>query len=283
MEFAAASGWAFSFGYKYDDVSAAHLAVRGNPELDGPSEVFAFLPRLFGFEYEMARARDHEELWRFVVKYVEAGTPIMCEHLDGGLITGHQEHDGRRQLYFDGTVAPGWIDIDKLQPHAVYVLKRKRDASPRDEITRRALTRAAAKGSAHRWGGIPQGMAALQAYLADVQDASKCFDETEEWFCWAAFERLMARRCGEVWLRSTAGQLTDRADELTLVAAERYGKAFERYERYLSEVSAGAQSAKSLRDRARTPRRIAVIAPLLEEAVAAEGEGLVALEQAIQA
>ncbi len=62
--------------------------------------------------------------------------------------------------------------------------------------------------------GIPQGMAALQQYLADVSDESKDFAECEEWFCWAAFERLMARRCSEVWLRSITGHLDGEAAEL---------------------------------------------------------------------
>ena len=36
MEFAAATGWAFSFGYLYDGVWPAHMAVRGTPGGDVP-------------------------------------------------------------------------------------------------------------------------------------------------------------------------------------------------------------------------------------------------------
>ena len=282
MEFAAASGWAFSYAYQYDDISAAYMAVRGDPKSDGPFEVFASLPEQYGFGYDMARTCDHEKLWDFVVKHVDAGRPIMSEHMDGGLITGYQEHEGRRQLYFDGTVASGWIDLDKLNPHAVYVLVKEHDALRRDEITRRSLERAVAKGSAHQWRGTPQGMAALQAYLADVRDTTKSFAQTEEWFCWAAFERLMARRCCEIWLGKTAEKLKGEARKLTLIAAGHYGQAFEHYEEYRSEVSADEQSTESLRDRARTPERVAVIAPLLEQGIAAEAAGLEALRGVVR-
>jgi len=281
MEFAAASGWAFSFAYRYDDISPAFMAVRGRPESDGPLEVFAFLPGHLGFGYDMALTRDADALWDFVKKYSDAGTPIMSEHLDGGLITGYREVDGKRQLYFDGTVMPGWIDVGDLNPYAVYVLVKQRDALPREQITRLALKRAVFKGSAHDWHETRQGMAALRAYLADVRDPARDFASTGEWFCWAAFERLMARRCCAVWLQSAAEQLAGEARDRTLTAAGHYEQAFEHYERYRSEVSAGEPTPRSLQERARAPQRIATIAPLLERAIAAERDGLAALERAV--
>jgi hypothetical protein len=134
MEFAAASGWAFSFAYTYDDISPAYMAVRGNTQYDGPFEVFAFLPDKFGCGYDMALTREHEVLWDFVKRLVDADTPIMSEHLDGGLISGYQEAEGKRQLYFDGTVGSGWIDVDGLNPHAVYVLVEQRNPMPPKDI-----------------------------------------------------------------------------------------------------------------------------------------------------
>jgi len=73
---------------------------------------------------------------------------------------------------------------------------------------------------------MPQGRAALRTYLADVSDETKDFSKTEEWFCWAAFERLMARRCCEVWLRSTAKSLPKEVRTLLLSSAESYGNTF---------------------------------------------------------
>lgn len=164
MEFAAASGWAFSFGYLYHDVSPAHMAVRGNPESDGPFEVFAFLPHEFGMGYDMALTAESVELWDFVKRQVDSGTPIMSEHMDGGLISSYRLRDGRRQLFFDGTVTPGWIDVDGLQPYAVYSFVREREPRPQDEINRTALGRAVAKGKEHSWKGVPQGLAGLRQY-----------------------------------------------------------------------------------------------------------------------
>ena len=283
MEFAAASGWAFSFGYKYDDISPAYMAVRGDPKSDGPSEVFSFLPDCFGFGYDMALTRDPDAVWAFVTKYVDAGTPIMSEHMDGGLITGYQEQDGDRQVFFDGTPAPGWIDVGGLNPYAVYVLVKQGEPMPRDEIARLASKRAFAFGSTHDLRGTPQGMAALEAYLADVTNPAKDFARTEEWFCWAAFERLAARRCCAVWLRAVAANFTGRARDSALAAAECFGRAFEFYESDGSEVSACEPKPRTLRERARSPERIAVIAPLLEQGIAAERAGLEALEQAVHA
>jgi hypothetical protein len=83
MEFAAANGWSFSFGYLNNDISAAFMAVRGHPESDGPLEVFAFLPRQYGMGYEMALTGDPDQLWDFVRKQVDSGTPIMSEQCGG--------------------------------------------------------------------------------------------------------------------------------------------------------------------------------------------------------
>ncbi len=283
MEFAAASGWAFSFGYRYDDVSPAFMAVRGSPDADGPMEVFAFIPKQLGFDYEMARTEvEHDKLWSFARQHVDAGTPIMSEHMDGGLITAYRERDGRRQLFLDATVASGWIDLDKLQPYGIYSLVRRRDPAHRDQIRRLALKRAVAFGEADDWRGIPQGTAALRRYLADVRDETKSFSDSEEWFCWATFERLMARRCSEIWLRSSSEHLDGDARALVAEAADNYGEAFQCYDHYLTEVGLGAPRL-SLRQRARTPERIAVISEILERGIDAETAGLGALKRALVA
>jgi hypothetical protein len=245
-------------------------------------EVFAFLPKQLGFDYEMARTQeDHDKLWSFVKRQVDAGTPIMSEHMDGGLITAYRDREGQRQLFFDATVATGWIDLDKLQPYGVYTLVKQRDSMPSDQIRSLALQRAVAMGEAPAWRGVPQGTAALRTYLADVRDETKHFRDTEEWFCWATFERLMARRCCEVWLRSSAKELDGEARALVLEAADNYGEAFACYDRYRTEVGGGEPTRLSLEERARTPDRIAVTAEILERGIAAETAGLGALKRAV--
>jgi hypothetical protein len=128
-----------------------------------------------------------------------------------------------------------------------------------------------AKGRAHSHEGIPQGLA----------DPSKDFAGAGEWFCWVAFERLMARCCCEIWLRSAAEQLDGNARKVVLDAAESYGEAFQCYDHYRSEVGAGEPSPPSNEERARTPDRIAVTAGILERGIAAEAAGLDALAQAV--
>jgi len=281
MEFAAATGWAFSFGYGYDNLPAAYMGVRGNPKDDGPFEVFAFLPLQYGLEYEMARTAEPDELWPFVKDHVDAGTPIMSEHMDGGLITAYREQSGRRQLFFDGTAMPGWIDIDKLNPYAVYSFVKRHEARPHDEIRRAALERAVERGTAHSWKGSPQGMAALQCYLADVSDVTKDFADNGEWFCWAAFERLMARRCCEVWLHRTAQGLAGKVRTLVSEAAECYGEAFKWYDLYRSEMGAGESAPRSNEEKARAPDRIAATTQILESGIEAESKGLDVLARAV--
>ena len=281
MEFAAASGWAFSFGYLYGDISPAYMAVRGKPGSDGPSEVFAFLPREYGMEYELALTKEPDQLWSFVKGHVDSGTPIMSEHMDGGLILSYREKRGRRQLFFEGNPCPGWIAVDGLDPYAVYSFVREKEARPQDEINRTALGRAVTKGREHSWQGVPQGLAALRQYCMDVSDPSRDFSDCPEWFCWAAFERLMARRCCEVWLRSVADSLTGDAKDSIATAAGRYGKAFRHYDLYLSEVRGCDPSRPTLRERARTPERIRAATPHLQRAIAEETSGLDALEEAL--
>ena len=281
MEFAAASGWAFSFGYLYDDVSPAYMAVRSDPAADGPLEVFAFLPSQYGLGYAMARTQDPTRLWSFVKRHVDSGTPIMSEHLDGGLITAYRTQVGRRQLFFDGTVAPGWIDADNLQPHAVYSFVKEREARSPDEITRAVLERALERGKEHAWRGVPQGLAALRGYLADVRDPTRDFARCGEWLCWAAFERLMARRCAEIWLRSLAEVRTGEARRLLAAAADGYGEAFRGYDRYRTAMQAGESPGRPFPEQLRTPEHIGIIVPLLEQAIAAEARSLEALEGAL--
>jgi hypothetical protein len=280
MEFAAASGWAFSFGYWYDDVSPAHMGVRGDPKADGPFEVFAFLPLQYGFDYEMARTAEPDTVWTFVQQRVDAKIPIMSEHMDGGLISAYREKNGRRQLFFDATVAGGWIDVDKLHPYAVYSLVKVREARAPEEIRRAALERAVGRSRAEPWHAAPQGLAALRAYLTDVSDATRDFANVQDWFCWAAFERLMARRCAEVWLRAVAGEVEGAARTQVAEAAARYGSAFQSYERFRSEVQIGPPTPDRLQ-RARTPERISVLEEHLRQGIAAEEAGTEALERAV--
>lgn len=92
----------------------------------------------------------------------------------------------------------------------------------------------------------------------------------------------MARRCCDVWLRSAAAYLTDTARDLALEAARHYGEAFSSYDKYRSEICTGENTPVGLRERARAPERIAVIVPILEEAIAAEAKGLSVLKRAVE-
>ncbi|MFC1660390.1 hypothetical protein ACFL3S_02840 [Gemmatimonadota bacterium] len=282
VEFAAASGWAFSFGYSYEDISPAYLAVRGKPGADGPSEVFAFLPLELGLDYEMALTSEPDELWDFVRQRADAGIPVMSEHMDGGLITAYRtDHNGHRQLFFDGTVMPGWIDVERLNPYAVYSFVKLREPQNRGQITRAALHRAVSKGRAHTWNDTPQGLAALRQYLDDVSDPEKDFSEVTEWFCWATFERLMARRCCEWWLRSVARSLPDSARGLVGAAAGHYGEAYRCYDRYGGEVMPCQPPPRSFHERTRTPEQIQASTPHLRQGIEEETAGLDALAEAL--
>ena len=283
IDVAAGSGWAFSFGYHYDGIEPAYMAVRGRPGRDGPMEVFAFLPTQLGFDYALARTSEPDEVWSFVVEHVSRGVPIMSEHLDGGLITAYRGDggdSGDRQIEFDGPVGAGWMPVEQLQPYAVYVLVPQREPLPVKQIAEMAVQRAARIGAPHVWDGVPQGQAALEAYLGDVANPDRDFAQCAEWFCWAAFERLLARKCAALWLRRMAELLGPPHDEPLNAAAEHYAAAYEHYEQYRATVMAGEPHAASLQQVARTPERIAVIAPLLSAGIAAEKRGLEAVQVA---
>jgi hypothetical protein len=125
-------------------------------------------------------------------------------------------------------------------------------------------------------------LAALRAYLADVADESKDFPDQEEWFCWATFERLMARRCCELWLRSCADAYNAEVESLLRGSSDSYGEAYQHYEQYRSAVQDGFSPGFTLQERARTPERISVVAPILEQGIAAESKGLGLLERAVE-
>ena len=284
MTYVAATGWAFSFSYNYGGAPyTAQMAIRGNPANDSWIEIFAFVPLKLGLAYSIAPTLEPEKSWPFVKKYVDAGVPIMSEHIDGGLISDYREHDGRRQVFFDGSVHQGWTDIDKLDEYHIAVFEKAGEPAPRKQFLREALQRAVAKGSAHEADGELQGVAALEAYLADVKDPSKDFADSGEWFCWAAFQRLMARRCAAVWLTRIVSELTGDVASHVQKAAQHYQQAFECYEEYRQEVQGGEPTPLSHEQRARTPERIAVIGPLLEAGIEAEKAGLASLTKAVVA
>ncbi len=277
-QFAAMTGWAFSFGYKRDDISPAFLAIRGNPQEDGPYEVFGSLTDWLGFEYESAPTEDRAKLWAFVQRHVDAGDAILSEHLDGGLICGYREADGNRQVYFDGQPMVDWVDLDSLQPFEVCVLVRKHDPVPARELHLRALARAVMFGLAHTWNGVPQGLAALEAYAADVADASYDFAETGEWFCWATFNRLDARKCAAAWLEQAAQVL----DEVELSkAATCYRRAYESYAQYRKAVGAGEPQESSLQQRMRTSAKAEQVSAILRQGIEHERAGLEAMAAAL--
>jgi len=172
--------------------------------------------------------------------------------------------------------------VDRLNPYAVFSFVREKGARPQSVINRLALGRALAKGREHSWQGVPQGLSALQQYSKDVSDPCKDFSDCSEWFCWAAFERLMARRCCEIWLRSVSDSLAGEAKDSISAAADRYGKAFQHYDLYLGEVKGCDPSRPTLEERARTPERISAAKPHLHRAIAEESSGLDALEEALR-
>ena len=282
-EFAALSGWAFSFGYKYNDISPAFMAVCGHPKDDGPYEVFRFPTERLGYVHDGVSVREKEKFWAFVKKHVDAGTPILSEHLDGGLIYGYYEKDGARQVWFNGPVGTRWMRLEDFQPTWGFVLVHKGEALPKKELVVRALVRAVRHAAPHDWKGTLQGLAALEAYAGDVADPAKDFEKCKEYFCWAAFERLMARKCCAVWLRSATGFFDVESCALLRRAAKHYEKAYECYERYRRACGAGEESVVSFKERARTPEAIAAMVPPLREGIAAERAALKALEEALAA
>jgi hypothetical protein len=273
-DFAALSGWAFSFGYKYDDISTAYLAVRGAPGADGPYEAFQ-IAEWFGLGYESARTEEKDELWAFVQKHINAGTPIISEHYDGGLICGYRGKDGRREVWFavdPPSGEPAWVDINDLHPYEVCALVKKGDPLPKQELYVKALQRAVMYATPHDSGGVPQGLAALEAYAADVADPSKDFAKCGEYFCWATFERLMARRCAAVWLERAAEELDQFLGLGAAVA--RYQHAYDLYDEYRRAVGGGDPNSGITPEQLRSPEKIAQIVPLLRRALDEERAGL---------
>ena len=282
-EFTALSGWAFSFGYRYAGHFPAAMAIRGNPAEDGPYEVFAFAARALGYDYAAQRAADREAAWAFIRKHVDAGTPVLSEHMDGGLICGYREGDGVQQVLFmsGGPDGGTWLDIARVEGITeLAVLVKAREPMPREQMYREALQRAVRLASPHDWKGVPQGLAALDAYLADVADPAKDFENAGPWFCWAAFERLTARSCCARWLWQAAHVLGGDAKKPLQAAARHYEKATEFYERYRAESGSGIDDDRTLREKARTPEKISLLVPILKAAIAEERAGIEQMRRA---
>jgi hypothetical protein len=262
-EVTAASGWAFSFSYKYDNWHVAAL----------PVEDFTFFPEQLGYSVESVRCEDREALWDFVKRHIDAGRPIVSTHTDGGLVYGYRIKEGERQIWFDGTICLDWIDIESPHPlDSCAVLTRNGKERPQELIIYAALARAVEAASPHEHNGVPQGLAALEAYLADVEDATKDFKDVGEWFCWATFERLEARWCCANWLRRAADVFHGEAQDRILAAADHYERAFQLYEQYRQEIQKPDN---------RSLERIAVAAPILKKAIGEERAGLEEMQKAL--
>jgi len=274
-DFAAICGWAFSFGYAYDDRWTACMAVCGAPGRDGPYEVFRWLTERLGYEYVGVPVAEAERFVGFVKEHVGAGTPIITDQMDGGLIYGHRERGGLQQVWFGGPVGAGWLAPGGFQgPVWAYVLKRKGEAMERRQLYREALERAIRKAAPHEWDGVPQGLAALEAYRRDVADPTKDFANRTEWFCWAAFERLSARLCCAQWLAEAAEVLGGEEERPLKMASRHYQRAFQGYDRFYAALGSAEATGLGLLERVRTPERIAVLVPILNEVIAQEKAGI---------
>jgi hypothetical protein len=158
---------------------------------------------------------------------------------------------------------------------------RERQALPWEQILDEAIRRAIQKNGPHSWQGVSQGLAALEADCADVAAPDKLFENTGEWFCWAAFQRLTARKCAALWLKRVASMFANDVAHRLLEAAEHYAAAYEHYEGYRSTLQAGEPTTHDLVQRARTPERIATIAPILKAGIVEESRGLESLRAAV--
>jgi len=261
---AAACGWAFSFSYLYTDFHVAALSV----------DQFAFLAEQLGYERTRVPCSDRDAMWTLVTDVVDQERPLVCTMLDGGLVYGYREQDDKREMWFDGRPILGWTDIEEPHPmDTCDAFTKAKPARAEDEIARDALRRAVLAGTDRGGRTAPHGVNALEAYLRDVGDETKDFAGAEFWFCWAGFERLSSRWCCAQWLRKVAVALPDFADRLTK-AASKYEKAFRLYEKYRVAAHTGVPTDLSLQERARTPERIAIIAPILRQAIDTERAGL---------
>lgn len=276
--FTALSGWAFSFGYQYGDISPGFMAVKGAPGSRGPYGAFQ-IAEWFGLGYDDCPTAEKDNLWDFVRKHVGEGRPVLSEHRDGGLIIGYREREGRRELRFTGNVGGPWLDIDDMQPYEVCVLLPGGEALPAPKLYTDGLRRAVHYGAMTEWDGVPQGIAALEAYAADVAGPTKDFADCGEYFCWAAFERLEARKCAAVWLERAADVLGGDARQPLLAAAGHYSEAHRHYEEYRRAVGGGDESAPEGLER--RPETIAKAVPILRAAIAEEKAGLAQMQAAL--
>ncbi|MFH1571830.1 MAG: hypothetical protein ABIL09_27820, partial [Gemmatimonadota bacterium] len=272
---AAGSGWAFSFGYDYGNWHVAALGM----------DQFSWLPEQLGYrrhEVPCGERDSRQDLWQFVAEHIDAGRPVITTMGDGGLITGYRRGEGGLEILFDGEPMSGWVGLDTPHPlDRCAVLVREAEPRPRRDIVPESLARALAAARPHADRGTPLGLAALEAYRADVEDPAKDFDGVSEWFCWAAFERLTARQAGAEWLRAAAGVTGGEAADLLAAAADQYERAFRAYSEYDRLVHAEEGSGRSVQERLRTPEHIAALAPVLGQGIEAERSALSRLEAAL--
>lgn len=274
-EFTALTGWAFSFGYRYDDISPAFMALRGQPGGDGPFEVFQALPERLGFTREITPVKNDETFWNFICTHINADIPVLSEHMDGGIICGYRQQAGVREVWFVGGPLNGWVRVDKLQPFEVCALKPVNPAVARRQLYREALAHAVELANRP----APQGLAALTAFLQDVGDERKDFAKGADWFSWAAFERLSARKCCAVWLRAAAEEFGGLARDPLLAAAQHYDNAFIAYDSF--RLATAEDGKANLHERARTPEKIAAIVPLLKRGIDEERAAVAEMEKAL--
>lgn len=273
-EFAAGCGWAFSFGYQYGDISPSILDVAGRPNQDGPREVFRWLTERLGYRCDGVPTRNAAKFREFVTRHGAAGNPILVDQMDGGLICGHRTVSNRFEVLFQGTVGSGWL-AELQGPTWAYVLTRVGEPVAPRQLTLDALRRALDKAT--------QAQAALDAYAADVADPAKDFEKCQEYFCWSTFERLGARKCAAVWLRSIAETVGGDACPNLQAAAECYDRAYDAYTRFYQACGGGARTGQSFRERFRSPERIAAMMPPLREGLAAERAAVEAMRLAVPA
>tara|TARA_Y100000310_G_scaffold192952_2_gene192890 strand:- start:502 stop:1539 length:1038 start_codon:yes stop_codon:yes gene_type:complete len=249
-DFTAMSGWSTGFAYQYGSIEPGFMAIRAG-EGRGKWQVFRMVD-WFGIGYDACPVADRDRLWDFVRSHIDAGVPLIAEHLDGGLIVGYRHQEDKREVWFQGDPGFGWTDIDALHPFEVVALVKQGEVLPPSELRSRAVDRMVHYAELPAEGEIENGIAALEAYALDVADPGKHFNDCREYFCWATFNRLDTRSCASAWLAKVA----ETADGLSH-AGELYEQAADCYRQYRLVVGGG------LDDPSIDPRAPATVAEAL--------------------
>lgn len=287
------SGYATSFAYH-----PKKYWIMYRPP-DSPPETQQRIVAGTGFGWEaLSVKKDADKAWHLIVETLDSGRPLQASWMDDFIIAGYQDaaEKQNRKLYVLGKWAPPnwmpWKDLEEWAQRFGWLSRPSGEVKPPQDLTREMLAKTVAWS--HGDGRSQEksmaegafGLAGIEAYAADVADASKPPEHFDDgWLnCHAINRQTSGRKCASNWLARVAGGMKDPAASALRTASAQYASAYAAWGEFRTAMLGDAKlKLEAAQEAWRDPQRRAAGAAAIRKAIENERKAVATVEQALEA